>query len=92
MRERRKELLNQIEKLERELAELERDYALARNLEKRRATSAKMGLVSNILNPARKEFESITQKLRLGHKELDDVRGFVNILDQEIERKGRKAA
>jgi len=92
MQERRRELLAQIEELEKELVELEKQYAFSRVLKERQVIGAKMGSVKNVLNIARQEFELITQKLRLGHKELDDVRNFVSILDQEFERRRTKAA
>lgn len=92
LKERRRELLTQIEKLEKELAELERNYAFARSLSEQQKISAEIGVARNVLNPARLEFESITQKLELGHKELDDARSFVSILDQEIERRSKIAA
>lgn len=87
-----RELTVETEDANKELVDLNKRFIFARSAEEKRRISDAMISVRNRLGPALKKREDIQQKLRLGHHELNEVMQFVSILDQEIERKEKKAA
>ncbi|MBU1146651.1 hypothetical protein KKD80_03850 [Patescibacteria group bacterium] len=86
----RKKVLKEIEKIEKDLVKTQRHRVDSRGSERDADDLAVINLQQD-LGDAKKRFEEANLRLGAGHADLDRLRGFVSILDQEIERR-KKAA
>ncbi len=89
-RDARKKALKEMERTERDLVKLERHRLGAKESE-READELMIIHSKQDLQDAKKRFEEANLRLGAGHADLDRLRGFISILDQEIERR-KKAA
>lgn len=86
----RKKVLREIEKIEKDLVKTQRHRMESRGSERDADDLAIIGLQED-LRGAKKRFEEANPRLGAGHLDVDRLRGFIVILDQEIERR-KKAA
>lgn len=87
----RERALKEMEKIEKTLAKLER-YRLGSRGSERDADDLAIINSKEDLQGAKTRFEDANRRLGAGHSDLDRLREFVVILDQEIEKRGERAA
>lgn len=87
----RERALKEIEKVEKILAKLEKNRIGARGSE-RDADDLAIIHSKEDLQGAKMRFEDANRRLGAGHPDLDRLRDFMVILDQEIEKRGERAA
>jgi hypothetical protein len=87
----RERALKEIEKIEKVLAKLER-HRLGTKGSERDADDLAIINSKEDLQGAKMRFEDANRRLGAGHPDLNRLREFVAILDQRMEKRGRRAA
>lgn len=90
-RDARKRALKEIETIEKLLARLERHRIGAKGSEREADDLAKIHAQED-LQGAKIRFEDANRRLGAGHFDLNRLREFVSVLDQEMEKRGKRAA